>query len=87
MLHDPDTPLNGGAKKGRPKRTSPMRVVTKDFNNQAVDTEMIPQISSEQYATARRKVMYLPEYECVLLYAAWITNTEIRNTIMFPELL
>jgi hypothetical protein len=79
-------PLTGGAKKGRPKK-SPMRVVTKDFNSQVVETEMIPQISAEQYATARRKALYLPEYDCLLLYATWITNKELRNTIMFPELL
>jgi hypothetical protein len=32
----------GGAKKGRPKKSSPMRVVTKDFNIQVVETELIP---------------------------------------------
>jgi hypothetical protein len=46
MLHDPETPLTGGAKKGRPKK-SPMRVVTKDFNSQVIETEMIPQMSAE----------------------------------------
>jgi hypothetical protein len=64
-----------------------MRVVTKDFNSQVVETEMIPQISAEQYATARRKALYLPESDCLLLYAAWTINKELRNTIMFPELL
>jgi hypothetical protein len=28
LLHDPDSPLTGGAKKGRPTKSSPMRVVT-----------------------------------------------------------
>jgi hypothetical protein len=87
LLHDPETPLTGGAKKGRPKKTSRMRVVTKYFNSQVVETEMIPQMSEEQYAIARRKALYLPESDCVLLYAAWITNKELRNTIMYPELL
>jgi hypothetical protein len=64
-----------------------MRVVTKYFNSQIVKTEMIPQISAEQYATAHRKELYLPEYDCMLLYAAWNTNKELRNTIVFPELL
>jgi hypothetical protein len=87
LLHDPETPLTGGAKKGRPKKTSPMRVVTKDFNSQVVETEMIPQMPAEQFAIARRKALYLPESDCMLLYAAWITNKEHRNTIMHPELL
>jgi hypothetical protein len=64
-----------------------MRVATKDCNSQVVENEMILQISAEQYATARRKALYLPEYDCLLLYAAWITNKELRNTIMLPELL
>jgi hypothetical protein len=64
-----------------------MRVVTKDFNSQEVETEMIEQMSAEQYAITCRKALYLPEYECMLLYAAWITNKELRNTIMYPELL
>jgi hypothetical protein len=42
LLHKPETPLTGGAKKGGPQKTSPMRVVTKDFNSQVVETEMIP---------------------------------------------
>jgi hypothetical protein len=61
-----------------------MRVVTKDFNSQVVETEMIPQMSAEKYAIACRKVLYLPESECLLLYAAWITNKELRNTSMYP---
>jgi hypothetical protein len=32
------------------KKSSPMRVVTKDFNSQVVDTDMIPDMSAEQYA-------------------------------------
>jgi hypothetical protein len=39
LLHDPETPLTGGAKKGRPKKTL-MRVVTKDFNSQVVQTHV-----------------------------------------------
>jgi hypothetical protein len=58
LLNEPETPLTGGAKKGRPKKTSPMRVVTKDFNSQVVETEMIPQMSAEQYAISRRKALY-----------------------------
>jgi hypothetical protein len=54
LLHDPDSSLTGGAKKGRPKKYSPMRVATKDFNSQVVETEMIPDMSAEQYAKARR---------------------------------
>jgi hypothetical protein len=64
-----------------------MRVVTKDFNSQVVETEMFPQMSAEQYAIARRKVLYLPESDCMLLYVAWITKKELRNTIMYLELL
>jgi hypothetical protein len=64
-----------------------MRVVTKDFNSQVVETEMIPQISAEQYATARRKVLSLLESDCLLLYAAWITNKELCNTLKLPEFL
>jgi hypothetical protein len=62
-------------------------VVTKYFNSQVVETEMIPQISADQYAIARRKAIYLPKSDCLLLYATWITNMELPNTIMFPELL
>jgi hypothetical protein len=62
-------------------------MVTKYFNTQVVETEMIPQISAEQYATARRKALYLPESDCLLLYAEWITNKELRNTITFIELI
>jgi hypothetical protein len=65
LLHDPETPLTGGAKIVRPKKTSPIRVVTKDFNSQVVETEMIPQMSAEQYAIARIKALYLPESDCV----------------------
>jgi hypothetical protein len=61
--------------------------VTKDFNIQVVETEMIPQMSAEQYAISRRKALYLPESDWMLLYAAWITNKELRNMIMYPELL
>jgi hypothetical protein len=64
-----------------------MRVVTKDFNSQVVETEMIPQMSAEQYAIARRKALYLQESECMLVYAAWITNKELCNKIMYPEFL
>jgi hypothetical protein len=64
-----------------------MMVVTKYFNNQVGETEMIPHMSAEQYVIARRKAMYLPESECILLYVAWITNKDLRNTIIFPELL
>jgi hypothetical protein len=60
LLHEPETPQTGGANKGRPKKTSPMRVVTKDFNSQVLETEMIPQMSAEQYAIARRKALRLP---------------------------
>jgi hypothetical protein len=87
MLHEPEAHLTGGAKKGRPKTISPMRVVTKDFNSEVVETEMIPQMSAEQYTIARIKVMYLPESDCMLLYATWITKKEIRNTSMNPELI
>jgi hypothetical protein len=79
--------LTGGAKKGRPKKYSPMRVVTKDFKSQIVETELIPNMSGEQYAIARWKARYLPRSNCLLLYAALITNKELLNTIMFPELL
>jgi hypothetical protein len=44
-------------------------------------------MSAEQYAIARRKALYLPEPDCLLLYAAWIKNKELRNTILFLELL
>jgi hypothetical protein len=64
-----------------------MRLVTKDVNSQVVETEMIPQMSAEQYAISRRKAMYLPEHNCMLLYVAWITNKELRNKIMYPEFL
>jgi hypothetical protein len=77
-------PLTGGGKKGRPKKTFQMRVVTRDFNSRVVKTEIIPDISAEQYTTARRKALYLPEYECLFLYVASITNKELCNTIMFP---
>jgi hypothetical protein len=52
LLRDPATHLTGGAKKGRPKKSSPMRVVVKDFNSQVVETEMIPQMPAEHYAIA-----------------------------------
>jgi hypothetical protein len=74
LLHDPDSTLTGGTKKGRPMKSLPMRVLTKDFNIQVVQTEMVPKMSAEQYAIARRKALYLPESNCILLYAAWITN-------------
>jgi precorrin-6B methylase 1 len=35
-----------------------MRAVTKDFNSQVVETEMIPQISADQYAIARIEALY-----------------------------
>jgi hypothetical protein len=61
-----------------------MRVVTKDFNSQVVETELSTQMSAEQYAISRRKALYLPEYDILLLFAAWITNKELSNTIMYP---
>jgi hypothetical protein len=39
--------LTDGAKKGMPKKSSPMRVVTKDFNSQVVETEMIPDMPAK----------------------------------------
>jgi hypothetical protein len=58
LLHDPDSTLTGGAKKGRPKKYSPMRVMTKDFNSQVVQTKMVPVMSAEQYTIAQRKALY-----------------------------
>jgi uncharacterized protein YlbG (UPF0298 family) len=81
LLHYPDSTLTGGAKKGRPKKSSPIRVLTKDFNMQVVKNETVPEMSEEQYTISRRKKLYLPESDCLLLYAAWITNKELRNTI------
>jgi hypothetical protein len=78
-------PLNCGAKKGRPNKSSPIMVVTKDFKSQFVETEMIQEMSAEQYAIARRKALYLPESDFLLLYAAWITNKELQNIIMFLD--
>jgi hypothetical protein len=66
--------LNGGPKKGRLKKSSPMRVATKYFNSEVVETEMVPDKSAEQCTIARRKVIYLPEYDLLLLYAACITK-------------
>jgi hypothetical protein len=77
LLHDPDSALIGGTKKVMPKISSPMRVVTKYFNSQVVETEMIPDMSEEHYAITQRKALYLPESDCLLLYAAWITNNEL----------
>jgi hypothetical protein len=48
LFHDQDPALTGGAKKCRPKKSSPMRVVTKDFNSQVVETELIPDMSAER---------------------------------------
>jgi hypothetical protein len=48
---------------------------------------MIPQVSADQYAVARRKALYLPESDCLLLYATWIMNKELQNKIMYLELL
>jgi hypothetical protein len=39
--------LTGGAKKGGPKKYSPMRVVIKDFSIQVVETGMLPNMSAE----------------------------------------
>jgi hypothetical protein len=61
--------------------------MTKYFNSQVVQTEMVPEMSAEQCAIARRKAIYLPESDCILLYAAWITKKDLRNTMLFPELL
>jgi hypothetical protein len=54
-----------------------MRAAMKDFNSEVVETERVPDMSAEQYAIARRKTLYLPESDCLLLYAAWITNKEL----------
>jgi hypothetical protein len=53
LLHDPYSPLTGGSKKGRPKKSLPMRVATKDFNSQVVETEMVPEMPVYQHAIAR----------------------------------
>jgi hypothetical protein len=37
LLHDPDLTLTGGAKTGRPNKSSPMRVMTNNFNIQVVE--------------------------------------------------
>jgi hypothetical protein len=52
LLYDPDSTLTGGTKKSRPKKFSPMRVMSKDFNRQVVKIEMVPEMSAEQYAIA-----------------------------------
>jgi hypothetical protein len=79
--------LTGGTKKGRSNKSSQMRIVTKDFNGQVVETEIVPKISAEQYTIARRKVIYLPAADYLSLNEAWITSKELQNTILFPELL
>jgi hypothetical protein len=40
FLHGPYLTLTGGAKKGRPKKYSPMRVMIKYFNSQVVETDI-----------------------------------------------
>jgi hypothetical protein len=52
LLDDPDSTLTGGAKKVRPKKYSPMRVMKKYFNSQVVETEMVPEMPAEQYTLA-----------------------------------
>jgi hypothetical protein len=42
LLHIPDSPLTDGVKKSSPKKSSPTRVVAKDFNSEVVETEMVP---------------------------------------------
>jgi hypothetical protein len=50
----------------------------KNFNSEVVETEMVPDMSADQYAIARRKALYLTEpNSCILLYAAWITHKEL----------
>jgi hypothetical protein len=71
LLHDPHISLTGGAKKGRPKKSSLMRVIKKYFNSKVVETEMVPDVTAEHNAIARRKSLYLHESVCLLLYAAW----------------
>jgi hypothetical protein len=87
LLHDPNSPLTGSAKKGRPKKSLPLRVVTKDFNSEVVETELIPDMSAEQYTIAPQKVIYLTESDCIFLYVAWITNKELPNNMLYTELL
>jgi hypothetical protein len=64
-----------------------MRVMTKDFNSQVVETEMVPEMSAGQYTIAQRKVIYFPEPDCIMLCVSWITNKELQITNLFPELL
>jgi uncharacterized protein (DUF1800 family) len=44
FLHVPESPFTGSAKKGRPKKSFRMRVVTKDFNIEVFETEMVPDL-------------------------------------------
>jgi hypothetical protein len=44
-------------------------------------------MSAEQYVIAQRKAIYLPESDCLFFFTAWITNKELRNTIMFQDFL
>jgi hypothetical protein len=52
LLHDPESYLTDGPKKGGPKKSPPMRVMRKYFNSEVVETEMVPYMSSEQYTLA-----------------------------------
>jgi hypothetical protein len=77
LLHEPDSPLNRGTRIGRPKKSSPVMVVAKYFNIKVLEIEMVPDMSAEQYTIALGKVIKSPEYGCLLLYTAWITNKEL----------
>jgi hypothetical protein len=48
---------------------------------------MVPEMLEDQYKISGRMAIYLPELDCLLLHAAWITNKELRNTILYPEML
>jgi hypothetical protein len=76
LLHDPDTYLTGGAKKGMPKKSSPMRVMTKDFNSQVVDTEMVPEMSAEQYVrnSSKKGALLLAKITLHLTWPQWLAT-------------
>jgi hypothetical protein len=57
LLRSPGMPLAGGAKTGRPKKSSSMRIATKYFNCEVVETGIVLETCAEQYAIARRKVI------------------------------
>jgi hypothetical protein len=60
-------------------------LLMKMSNKQAISEDLVfnQEYTVDEYTEARRRVLYLPDSDAVLLYVTWCTNEELWMATMF----